>query len=166
MDEMPLKAQSQYLDGYSTHQFLITLMTPVHTLFSFFLLRFVYATVTGQAGSSKFSKSTKREGRGRSYPNNPQLLTPPLATFKCSHGYTSWTCVDFFKQKNSLGRVITKFLKNPHKSTSFRRESISKLPGGCQYSRVVRVRQFGHYTIAMMAFLTGCKRFNLMLVTK
>ena len=37
------------------------------------------------------------------------------------------------------GWVISKEKKSPHKSSSFKRESISKLPGGFQYSWVVRV---------------------------
>ena len=36
----------------------------------------------------------------------------------------------FFQQNNSLGQVITQFKKSRHKSSSFRHESISKLPRG------------------------------------
>ena len=46
---------------------------------------------------------------------------------------------DFFKKNNSLGWVITKLRRSPNKSSSFRPESISKLPGGFQYLWVVRV---------------------------
>ena len=60
------------------------------------------------------------------YPNNPRKLTPHQATLKC------WT----FKTESwsRSGRHPVK--ENPQKS---RRESISKLPGGCQLSWVVRV---------------------------
>ena len=51
-------------------------------------------------------------------------------TLKCSYTWTSWTCVDFLKLDNGLGQVVIQLLKSPHKSNSFGRESISKLPGG------------------------------------
>ena len=65
------------------------------------------------------------------YPKDPRIVPHPLATLKCSHALTSWTCGDFFfKLNNSLGQVVTQSKKSLHKSNSFRRKSISNLPGG------------------------------------
>ena len=59
---------------------------------------------------------------------------------------TSWTCADFLKLNNGLGKVVIQLKKNPHKSNSFRRESISKLPGGIKaYERVFLSLVCGHH---------------------
>ena len=46
---------------------------------------------------------------------------------------------DIWERRNQAGQIITLFKKSPHKSSSFRREGISKLLGGCHYLWVVRV---------------------------
>ena len=38
-----------------------------------------------------------------------------------------------FLLNDNLTQTTVQFLKSPHKSSSFSRESISKLPGGCHY---------------------------------
>ena len=40
------------------------------------------------------------------YPKDSQIVPYPLATLKCFHALTSWTCVDFFKLNNSLGEIV------------------------------------------------------------
>ena len=55
----------------------------------------------------------------------------------------SWTCADFLKLNNGVGQGVIQFLKSPHKSNSFRRESISKLPGSQPMNVLPLVR--GHH---------------------
>ena len=40
------------------------------------------------------------------YPKDPQIMPYPLATWKCSHTLTIWTCADFLKLNKSLGQVV------------------------------------------------------------
>ena len=64
------------------------------------------------------------------YPKDPQIVPYPLATLKCSHALTSWTCADFLKLNNSLGQVVIQSKKSLHKFNLFMCPSISKLPRG------------------------------------
>ena len=54
----------------------------------------------------------------------------PLATLKCSHALTGWTCADFLKKlNNSLGQFVIQSEKIRTSPTRYWRETISKLPG-------------------------------------
>ena len=59
--------------------------------------------------------------------SQPTNSDNPLATLKCSHGWTSWTCVDFFKSKQWCRSGCHSVKKSPHESTLFRHESNTKL---------------------------------------
>ena len=67
---------------------------------------------------------------GMNYPKDPRIVPYPLATLECSHALTSWTCADFFLLNNSLGQAVIQSKKSLYKSNLFRREIMSKLPGG------------------------------------
>ena len=49
---------------------------------------------------------SKNSWNEKCYPKDPQIVPYPLATLKCSHALTSWTCADFLKLNNSLGQVV------------------------------------------------------------
>ena len=62
----------------------------------------------GQAVVLKFnpftlcSCPTHKDAPKKFYPKDSQVITPPMATLKCSHAKTSWTCADFFLLNDNL----------------------------------------------------------------
>ena len=60
------------------------------------------------------------------------------ALLKCSHDWTSLSCVDLMLTEQWSRSGCHSVKKSPHKSSLFRRESITKLPGGCHYSWVTK----------------------------
>ena len=71
------------------------------------------------------------------YPNDPWIVTPPWQLWNAlttKRAGLVWTFLT--EQWSRSGCHSVK--KSPHKSSLFRRESITKLPGGCHYLLVVR----------------------------
>ena len=97
-----------------------------HILLLFWLFSWIFI----RAQNSLVWTIQKEIALYQAYPKDPQKVLYPLATLKCSHILTSWTCTDFLKLKYILGQVVIQSKKSPHKSNSLRRESNSKLPGG------------------------------------
>ena len=59
------------------------------------------------------------------YPKDPGIVPYPLATLKCSHALTRWTCANFLKLNNGLGHVVIQSKKKVR--TSPTHVGISKL---------------------------------------
>ena len=88
----------------------------------------------------------------RVYPKDPRIVPYPLETLKYSHALTSWTCANFFQLNDCLGQVVIQSKKSPHKSNSFRCESIQSCQCVWHDSWVFRVIKFGTGTIAFNKF--------------
>ena len=63
-------------------------------------------------------------------PLRPTNSAIPPGNFEMLSRLNELDLCGLFKLNNRLGQVVIQLKKSPHKSNSFRRESISKLPGG------------------------------------
>ena len=70
---------------------------------------------------------------------DPWIVPYTLATLKCSHALTSWTCADFSSLNNSLGLVVIQSKKSPHKLNSLGVRPFQSLHGVLHYLWVFRV---------------------------